>query len=69
MTYSEVDKVDGYIGNFTVTVRKKARGVKEADCNGCGDCAAVCPVTKGNEFDLIGMPVAAASASNKSKRP
>ncbi|BAI61648.1 CoB--CoM heterodisulfide reductase iron-sulfur subunit A [Methanocella paludicola SANAE] len=52
MTYCEVEKVDGYIGNFTVTVRKKARGVKEADCNGCGDCAAVCPVTKGNEFDL-----------------
>jgi heterodisulfide reductase subunit A len=52
LTYSEVEKVDGYIGNFTVTVRRKARGVKEADCNGCGDCAAVCPVTKGNEFDL-----------------
>ena len=52
MTYSEIDKVEGYIGNFTVTVKKKRRGVKEADCNGCGDCAAVCPVTKGNEFDL-----------------
>jgi heterodisulfide reductase subunit A len=55
MTYSEVEKVDGYIGNFDVTVKRKPRGVivsGDNECNGCGDCAAVCPVTKGNEFDL-----------------
>ena len=52
LTYSEIKQVDGYIGNFTVTVTRKARGVLEDACNGCGDCAAVCPVTKGNEFDL-----------------
>ena len=65
MTYSEVDAVEGYIGNFDVTIRKKARGVltpKEAEargivgggCNGCGDCDAVCPVVKPNNFE-IGM--------------
>ncbi|MDD1686680.1 CoB--CoM heterodisulfide reductase iron-sulfur subunit A family protein [Methanoregula sp.] len=65
MTWSEVHEVEGYIGNFDVTIRKKARGVmtpKEAEakgivgggCNGCGDCEGVCPVIKPNEFE-IGM--------------
>lgn len=65
MTYSEVDAVEGYIGNFDVTIRKKARGVlsmPEAEakgisgggCNGCGDCEAPCPVIKPNEFE-VGM--------------
>lgn len=65
MTWSEVQDVEGYIGNFDVTIRKKARGVmtpKEAEargivgggCNGCGDCEGVCPVIKPNEFE-IGM--------------
>ncbi|HOJ96210.1 MAG TPA: CoB--CoM heterodisulfide reductase iron-sulfur subunit A family protein [Methanospirillum sp.] len=63
MTYTEVEKVEGYIGNFDVTLRKKARGVltpKEATakgivgggCNGCGDCAGVCPVIKPNPFEM-----------------
>jgi heterodisulfide reductase subunit A len=65
MTYTEVDAVEGYIGNFDVTIRKKARGVltpKEAEargivgggCNGCGDCETVCPVIKPNQFE-VGM--------------
>lgn len=65
MTWSEVHEVEGYIGNFDVTIRKKARGVlspKEAadrgivggGCNGCGDCEGVCPVIKPNEFE-VGM--------------
>jgi heterodisulfide reductase subunit A len=67
MTYSEVDAVEGYIGNFDVTIRKKARGVltpKEAEgrgivgggCNGCGDCEAVCPVIKPNPFEMNMKP-------------
>jgi heterodisulfide reductase subunit A len=42
-TYSEVVKVDGYVGNFTVTVRKKARYVNEELCTGCGICQEKCP--------------------------
>ena len=45
-TWSEVDKVDGYIGNFEVTIRRKARSVDEDLCNGCGDCQAACPARK-----------------------
>jgi heterodisulfide reductase subunit A2 len=45
-TWSEVEKVDGYIGNFSVTIRKKARSVDEDLCNGCGDCQQACPAKK-----------------------
>lgn len=38
MTWSEVEHVDGYVGNFTVTVRKKARFIDEETCTGCGIC-------------------------------
>jgi heterodisulfide reductase subunit A len=52
ITYAEVRKVEGYIGNFRVTVVKKPRYVVERDCNGCGECAKVCPVEVPNEFDM-----------------
>ena len=37
-SYSEVEQVDGYIGNFNVKIRKKARNVDMTKCTGCGDC-------------------------------
>lgn len=43
MSYSEVDEVSGYVGNFKVKVRKKARYVDEDKCNGCGTCWNMCP--------------------------
>jgi heterodisulfide reductase subunit A len=43
MSYSEVTKVEGYVGNFTATIRKKARYVKTQDCTGCGLCQEKCP--------------------------
>lgn len=43
MTWSEVTKVDGYVGNFTATVRKKARSVVTEKCTGCGVCQEKCP--------------------------
>ncbi len=42
-TYSEVTKVEGYTGNFTVTIHKKARCVNEELCTGCGICQEKCP--------------------------
>ncbi len=42
-TWSEVEKVDGYVGNFTVTIRKKARYVNMESCTGCGICWEKCP--------------------------
>ncbi len=52
MAYSEVENVEGYVGNFKVTVRQKARYVDTEKCTGCGECAQACPVTVPNEFDL-----------------
>ncbi len=43
MTWSEVQKVEGYVGNFTVTIRQKARKIKTEDCTGCGICQEKCP--------------------------
>jgi heterodisulfide reductase subunit A len=51
-TYSEVESVEGYIGNFKVTIRKKARYIDMAKCTGCGDCWTKCPSNKTpSEFD------------------
>ncbi len=41
-TYSEVTQVDGYVGNFTVTVRRKPRYVIEELCVGCMECIQAC---------------------------
>jgi heterodisulfide reductase subunit A len=42
-SWSEVENISGYIGNFSVTVRKKARYVNEELCTGCGICEEKCP--------------------------
>ena len=52
LTYSEIVRVEGKAGHFKVTVRKKPRFVDVTKCTGCGDCAAQCPVTLPNEFDM-----------------
>ena len=56
-TFSEIEQVDGYIGNFQVTIRKKARSVDEHTCTGCGVCMTKCPQKKiPNSFDRnLGM--------------
>ncbi|ABL65293.1 CoB--CoM heterodisulfide reductase iron-sulfur subunit A family protein [Chlorobium phaeobacteroides] len=52
LTYAEVEQVDGYIGNFNVKVRLKARYVDMKSCTGCGDCMLKCPVKKiSSEFE------------------
>ena len=43
LTWSEVVKTDGYVGNFAVTIKKKARYIKTEDCTGCGICWEKCP--------------------------
>jgi heterodisulfide reductase subunit A len=43
LTWSEVEKVTGFVGNFHVTIKKKARFVNEELCTGCGICQEKCP--------------------------
>jgi heterodisulfide reductase subunit A2 len=45
-TYSEVEAVEGYVGNFKATIRKRARYVDMAKCTGCGQCWNSCPSKK-----------------------
>ena len=54
-TYSEVVKVEGYVGEYRVTVRRKPRYVIEDLCIGCQECIAACVYKAGkvdDEFNL-----------------
>ncbi len=52
-SYSEVEEVKGFVGNFNVKIKKKARYVKEELCTGCGLCTEKCPQKKvPNDFNL-----------------
>ena len=53
LSYSEVTEVGGFVGNFEVTIKRRARFVKEDICTGCGACTEKCPMKKvPNEFNL-----------------
>jgi len=52
LVYSEIEQVTGYIGNFHVKVRKKARYVDEDACTACRECVEVCPVVKFDEHQV-----------------
>lgn len=52
-SYSEVEKVSGFVGNFSVTIKKKPRYVNSDLCTGCGLCTEKCPSKKNpNEFNM-----------------
>ncbi len=42
-SYAEVTNVSGYVGNFQVTIKQKARSVTTDLCTGCGICQEKCP--------------------------
>lgn len=51
-TYSEIETVSGYVGNFEVTIKQKARSVNMEKCSGCGVCTEKCPSRNAkSEFD------------------
>ena len=51
MAYSEVVNVEGFIGNFNVTIKKKPRYVDETICNACGQCEDYCPIYIDDKFN------------------
>jgi quinone-modifying oxidoreductase subunit QmoA len=51
LTMSEIEKVDGNPGNYTVTVKINPRYVNE-NCTCCGDCAAACETEIDSEYDF-----------------
>ena len=53
LSYSEVEEVKGFVGNFNVKIRRKARYVDETKCTGCKICMEKCPSKKGlNTFNM-----------------
>jgi len=52
MTYSEIQEISGYVGNFKVKILKKPTYVDPDKCTLCDECIKVCPVVVPNEFDL-----------------
>ena len=53
LSYSEVEAVQGFVGNFNVKIRRKARYVDETKCTGCKVCMEKCPSKKGlNAFNM-----------------
>jgi heterodisulfide reductase subunit A len=51
MTYSEVTEVNGFVGNYTATIRRKPRYINENKCTGCGLCMEKCPKKVPSEFE------------------
>lgn len=52
-TYAEIEDISGYVGNFEVKIRKKAKSVKADLCTGCGECWNRCPAKRiSSEFNV-----------------
>jgi heterodisulfide reductase subunit A len=51
LSYAEVEAVSGYVGNFEVKIRRRARSVDMEKCTGCGVCYEKCPVKVSSEFE------------------
>lgn len=50
-SYSEVTRVEGYVGNYQVTVRRKPRYIDESLCSGCLECVEACVFKQGKVTD------------------
>ncbi|TFG06898.1 MAG: hydrogenase iron-sulfur subunit [Promethearchaeota archaeon] len=51
ITYAEIKKITGYVGNFDVVIEKKPRYIIEDECVGCFDiCRDVCPIDVKDTF-------------------
>jgi heterodisulfide reductase subunit A2 len=51
LTYCEVEEVKGFVGNFDVKIRQKARYVDHDKCNACLACTEKCPGKGVSEWD------------------
>ncbi len=56
-TNSEVVEVNGFVGNFNVKIKRRARYVDASKCTGCGDCETNCPISFEPHFNLSPPPL------------
>ena len=54
-TYSEVVRVEGYVGNYKITVKRKPRYVIEDLCVGCQECVEACVYKEGKTLDEFNL--------------
>jgi heterodisulfide reductase subunit A len=54
-TYSDVQQVEGYVGNYEVKVRRRPRYVIEDLCVGCMECIQACVFKQGKTFDEFNL--------------
>lgn len=52
ITYAEVEEVKGFVGQFNVKIRRKARSIDVVKCTGCGVCYEKCPAKADSEFEM-----------------
>jgi len=52
LPYSEIEEVEGSVGNFKVKVLRKARYVDEEKCTACGECEKACPVDVPRDYEM-----------------
>jgi heterodisulfide reductase subunit A-like polyferredoxin len=53
ITNADVESIDGEVGNFKVTINKRARHIIEDKCTGCAECVEACPVSVPNEYNEL----------------
>jgi len=51
LTFTEIEDITGYLGNYEVAIVKKPRFVDPAKCTACNKCSEVCPVTVPDEYE------------------
>ncbi|NVM52895.1 MAG: hydrogenase iron-sulfur subunit [Candidatus Helarchaeota archaeon] len=52
LSKTEIVKVSGEVGNFTIDLIKKPRFVDEQKCTGCKQCTYLCPIEKSNKYEF-----------------
>jgi heterodisulfide reductase subunit A len=52
ISFADILKVDGNVGNFKVKIRKNPRYVIAENCTGCGECKDACPIEYPNYADM-----------------
>ena len=50
-TYSDIEAIEGEIGDFRVRIRRHATHVDWETCNGCGLCQIKCPIDVRSDFE------------------